>query len=84
MENQYIFDIFKVSDRYVFVFYACIRNERIIDGLGLISKISKTTGLFSEICEEKSISLYINTNFWPKSSKKGVFNSQYSYGTVAS
>ena len=32
-------------------------------------------GLFSEICEEKSIPLYINTNFWAKSSKKDVFNS---------
>ena len=28
MENQYIFDIFKVSDHYIFVFSACMRNER--------------------------------------------------------
>ena len=32
VKNQYIFDIFKVGDRYIFVFFAYMRNE-----------ISKTT-----------------------------------------
>ena len=27
MENQYIFDVFKVSDRYCFVFSVYMRNE---------------------------------------------------------
>ena len=34
MENQYIFEIFMVSDRYIIVFSACMRN-----------RISKTTNV---------------------------------------
>ena len=39
MENQYIFDIFKASDRYIFVFSACMR----------IMKFSKRRTFFKNV-----------------------------------